>query len=107
YPVILGALCLWLKWLRHGWGWMSAAGLLVFGITVGNCSAAAAFAARMSIGPLKVTDQLVALQQIEKMPAVHSLNMRIPEMWERLWANQFLLRKAQYFQTHSYEGRLD
>ena len=26
-------------------------------------------------------------------------------MWSRLWANAFLLRKPQYFLTHTYEGR--
>jgi len=26
-------------------------------------------------------------------------------MWSRLWANAFLLRKEQYFPTHTYEGR--
>jgi len=28
-------------------------------------------------------------------------------MWSRLWANAFLLRKEQYFPTHTYEGRRD
>ncbi|HEY1108565.1 MAG TPA: hypothetical protein VGE76_08040, partial [Opitutaceae bacterium] len=30
-----------------------------------------------------------------------------PDMWSRLWANAFLLRKEQYFLTHTYEGRLN
>jgi hypothetical protein len=33
--------------------------------------------------------------------------MIVPDMWSRLWANYFLLRKEQYFLTHTYEGRLN
>jgi len=29
----------------------------------------------------------------------------IPDMWSRLWANSFLLRRPQYFAVHTYEGR--
>jgi len=36
---------------------------------------------------------------------VKSLNLLVPDMWSRLWANEFLLRKPQYFLTHTYEGR--
>jgi hypothetical protein len=36
---------------------------------------------------------------------VESVNLLIPDMWSRLWANAFLLRKPQYFLTHTYEGR--
>ena len=41
------------------------------------------------------------------MPEVKSLNMRIPEMWNRIWASEFLLHKPQYFATHTYLGRLN
>ncbi len=41
------------------------------------------------------------------MPLVASLNMRIPDMWTRLWSSQFLLRRAQYFPTHTYEGHIN
>jgi hypothetical protein len=33
--------------------------------------------------------------------------MVVEDYWSRLWANAFLLRKPQYFVTHSYEGRLN
>lgn len=107
YPVLLGALCVWLRWLGEGLYWRIAAVLLMAGVTWGNGLVATQFAARMAVGPLVVTDRLIELQRIETMSEVRSVNLRVPEMWERLWANQFLLRKAQYFQTHSYEGRLD
>ena len=41
------------------------------------------------------------------MPDVKSMNLLIPDMWSRLWANVFLLRQEQYFETHTYEGRRD
>ena len=33
--------------------------------------------------------------------------MLVEDYWSRLWANAFLLRKPQYFLTHTYEGRLN
>jgi hypothetical protein len=41
------------------------------------------------------------------MVEVKSVNMLVTDMWSRLWANAFLLRKQQYFLTHTYEGRLN
>jgi hypothetical protein len=52
-----------------------------------------------------VDAELINLQKIEAMPQVASLNLLVPDMWQRLWANAFLLRKPQYFVTHTYEGR--
>jgi len=50
---------------------------------------------------------LVELGRLEQEPRVASLNMLVDDYWARLWANAFLLRKPQYFLTHTYEGRLD
>jgi hypothetical protein len=61
----------------------------------------------MSRPPLRVERELGELGKIEAMPDVKSVNLLIPDMWSRLWANAFLLRKAQYFETHTYEGRLN
>jgi hypothetical protein len=33
--------------------------------------------------------------------------MLVENYWARLWANAFLLKKPQYFLTHTYEGRLN
>jgi hypothetical protein len=57
--------------------------------------------------PLIVDRSLLQVRRIEAMPEVASVNMRIPDMWSRLWANGFLLKKTQYFEVHSYEGRLN
>ena len=63
------------------------------------------FSARMKNPPLIVSADMVELQGIEDRSEVASLNMKIEDFWTRLWANAFLLRKAQYFPTHTYEGR--
>jgi hypothetical protein len=65
------------------------------------------FAERMETPPLIVGADLLKLQSIERMADVKSVNVRIPDMWSRLWANAFLLRKPQYFYWHTYEGRKD
>jgi hypothetical protein len=44
---------------------------------------------------------------MEARPEIASINMLIPDMWSRLWANALLLKKPQYFQTHTYEGRIN
>lgn len=105
YPVILAALGFWVRWLTLD-GWWRIVGWAMVGIvTVGNLEVVAAFSSRMALAPLKVDRQLAEIAEIEHRPEVSSLNLRMPQMWDRLWANQFLLRKPQYFPTHTYEGR--
>jgi hypothetical protein len=41
------------------------------------------------------------------MDDVRAVNLLVPDMWARLWAHVFLLRKGQYFATHTYEARRD
>jgi hypothetical protein len=60
---------------------------------------------KMSRPPLIVDGELRQLRKVEAMTDVKSVNMLVPDMWSRLWANSFLLRKEQYFPTHTYEGR--
>jgi len=48
---------------------------------------------------------LLDLRRLENMSRVTSVNMHIDKFWTRLWANALLLRKPQYFPTHTYEGR--
>jgi len=107
YPVLLSGFCGWLHGLTAGWGWRLAAVGMLVAVTLGNGYAVSRLAQRMSYAPLKVGPSLVDLQRVEQMSEVASVNLRILDMWDRLWANQFLLRKPQYFETHSYEGRLN
>jgi hypothetical protein len=108
YPVLLPGFCWWVTLRRsrrlHEW-------LLVVGVAgvVGafNLAACGMFVWHMSRPPLRVDSDLVALRRVEAMPDVTSVNLLIPDMWSRLWANAFLLRKEQYFETHTYEGRRD
>lgn len=100
-PCLLAGLCVWLGFARR---WVyGIAGLLV----IANLWTGLAFARTMARPPLRVDRTLVELRRLEGMGRVASLNMRIDDFWSRLWANYFLLRKPQYFSTHTYEGRLN
>lgn len=81
----------------------TCAGLVLFW----NVALAAESRGQFAHAPLQVTPQLRDLSQLENNPRVESLNMRIDDFWARLWANALLLKKPQYFLTHSYEGRLN
>ncbi len=108
YPVLLPSLCWWvtLRRSRRLHEWALVVGALAV-VTAANLAGAALFAWHLSRPPLRVTPELAALHRIESMPDVPSVNLLIPDMWSRLWANAFLLRRAQYFETHTYEGRLN
>lgn len=106
YPVLLPALCWWVTLRRsrrlHEWVFVAWVGGVVIAC---NAAACGMFIWRLSRPPLLVDRDLRALRGIEAMADVKSVNLLIPDMWSRLWANAFLLRKAQYFETHTYEGR--
>lgn len=107
YPGVLAALCYWVAAPNGRSGavsrWMAAVlSVLVTGFVVHG---AYRFAKQMEKPPLIVGRQLIQLREIENRTRVTSLNMRIPDMWSRLWANAFLLRKPQYFSSYTYEGR--
>lgn len=105
YPVTLMAFCPWLRWLKQSGAWRWAAiGALVL-VTAGNIYAMGKMGRRMSRGLLVVEPKLASLQVLESDEQVASMNMLIPDYWERLWANNFLLRKKQHFRIHTYEGR--
>lgn len=107
YPVTLVALCAWLNWLKESRVLrLGAVGLMLI-VTVGNILAMREFSVRMAQAPLAVDPALTEVGEVEGMEKIASVNMRVPDFWERLWANAFMLRKPQYFSTHSYEGRLD
>lgn len=108
YPGLLAGFCYWTHLLRSRRGILRvAAGIFMVLVTVANFSSAQGFVARMKSPPWTVDAKLVELGRIEQMPEVGSVNVRIPDMWGRLWANALLLRKPQYFYWHTYEGRRD
>ncbi len=110
YPGLLAAACYWVTLAASGWrGLRFLVGSVALGLIVGEWHSVHRFRQAMANPDLVVDRDLIQLGRIEAMPQVDSLNMRLgyPLMWERLWANGFLLRKPQYFLTHTYEGRLN
>lgn len=107
FPGILAAACWWVT-LRRGsrrlteWVVVACACAVVLAF---NLVAAGLFFRAIARAPLAVGNELKQLRRIEAMPDVASVNVRVPDMWSRLWANQFLLRKPQYFLTDTYEAR--
>ncbi len=106
-PGLLAAACGWVT-LRRGRAplaqWpavVATAGAVLMFNLVGD----GMFFWAMCRAPLAVGGELKQLRKIEAMPDVASVNLRVPDMWSRLWANEFLLRKPQYFSTDTYEGR--
>jgi len=109
YPGLLAAGCWWVT-LRRGsqrLGEWAVVGAMAAVVLAFNVLADGMFFWRMWQPPLTVDGELRQLRKIEAMPDVASLNMLVPDMWSRLWANEFLLRKPQYFLTHTYEGRIN
>jgi hypothetical protein len=107
FPGVLAALCYWVTLARVS----PAARRLVLAFALflagGNALTVYRFGVRMYAPPLIVDRALLDLRQLETRPEITSVNMRIPDFWARLWANSFLLRKPQYFLTHTYEARLN
>jgi len=106
YGLLLPCFCYWVTLgrkastrLRLGL-WLLALGLLA-----GNVRAAYRFSQAEAVPPLVVDRDLLDIRKLETMIGIDSVNLRLPDMWSRLWANAFLLHKAQYFPTHTYEGR--
>lgn len=106
YPGLLAGVAYWLNLARSPQRWIKA-GIVTFALLVlgFNAYSAHRFMRRMQSPPLLVDQALVQLQRLETLPQVTSVNLRIGDFWARLWANSFLLRKPQYFPSHTYEGR--
>jgi hypothetical protein len=108
YPLLLPIFCWWVTLRRsrklHEWLFVCAVGIVVIGFNLAACGM---FMWKMSRPPLIVDGELRQLRKVEAMADVKSVNLLVPDMWSRLWANSFLLRKEQYFLTHTYEGRLN
>ncbi len=105
YPGVLAVSVVWMHGLSGGWRSRLVAGAMAVVVLAGNVASVRTFSQRIADAPLAVDPELADLQRIESLPEVDSINLRLPDMWSRLWANAFLLRRAQYFETHTYEGR--
>jgi len=112
FPGLLAGMCFWLRLAEPGRngdrkspdrGALVAA--LVIVVLAGNLVAAGRFRRAMQNPPLRVDSALAEVGRLEDDARVGSLNMRVADFWSRLWANAFLLKKPQYFLTHTYEGR--
>ncbi len=108
YPLLLPAFCWWVTLRRSGrlHEWLLVVGVAGI-VTAFNLLGCGMFIWKLSRPPLIVDGELRQLRRIEAMPDVKSVNLLVPDMWSRLWAHSFLLRKEQYFLTHTYEGRLN
>ena len=104
YPGLLAGLC---AGLVVGGKSLRARGTLLFmALVLGfNLIRADEFRRQMARPPLRVDKHLVGLGQIEALPGVASVNLRIGLFWARLWADGFLLRTPHYFAEPTYEGR--
>ena len=103
FPGVLAALALGATLPRQ---WQRVSLVLGLAVFVGQGLSVDRFWAQVKAAPQIVTAELAGLQTVERDEAVASINMLLPDFWERLWADAFLLRKPQYFATHTYEGRL-
>jgi hypothetical protein len=106
YPGVLAGLLYWVTLEAAGWRrWLVVAcGLMVAGM---NLQATYRFAREMENPPLRVGRELLQVAKVEGRAEIASVNLRVPDMWSRLWVNALLLRKAQFFETHTYEARLN
>ena len=106
YPGVLAGFFYWVTLAAAGWRrWLVVAcGLGVAGM---NLQVTQRFAREMSAPPLRVGRELLQVAKVEARAEIASVNLRVPDMWSRLWANALLLKKAQFFETHTYEARLN
>lgn len=108
YPGTLAALCLWLepgaraKSSLRFWGPLISFAAIVL---AGQTSDWIQFNAAVRRSDLILDRPLLDLQRIESLPQVDSINVMLEPVWQRLWANAFLLRHPQYFALPTYEGR--
>jgi len=107
YPGLLAGFCLWLEvaagLVNRRWRMLGLIGGIV--VVALNLGGEWRYLYRLNDPSLVADGNLSKLGQIEGLPNVSSINMRLADDWERLWANGFLLRKKQYFEVHTYEGR--
>lgn len=106
YPVMLPAFCWWvtLRWSHRLTDWLGVMGVAGV-VLLGNVAGTGMILWRMGATPFIVDGELRQLRKIEAISEVKSVNVLLPDMWSRLWANAFLLRKPQFFLTDTYEAR--
>ena len=108
YPVLLVAFCHWLLWLKDRSSLLRGAALAMIAVvTVMNLRGMYLLSQRVEATQLIVDKDLLAVRKVETLDQVKSVNILVPDFWARLWANALMLRKPQYFPTHTYEGRLN
>jgi hypothetical protein len=108
YPGLLTGLCCWGAAAGRARRAVQRGAAVLFGLLLAtNFSVALDFHRQMANPPLRADRSIAELGRLEQEPRVASLNMLVEDYWARLWANAFLLRKPQYFLTHTYEGRLN
>lgn len=108
YPVLLVGFCHWLIWLKDRSSLLRGLALLMIAIvTIMNVRGAYLLSERVEGTQLIVDKDLLEVRKVENLDRVESLNMLVPDFWARLWANALMLRKPQYFPTHTYEGRIN
>ena len=108
YPGLLAGLGCWLAAAQQRSRSVQRAASVVLTIILAvNVLLAGEFRRQMATPPLRVDRNLAELGRLEQDDRITSLNMVVEDYWSRLWANAFLLRKAQYFAIHTYEGRLN
>lgn len=103
FPGVLAVSVVWLRGLRgprRAWMWTA-----LFVVAVAHLQSYSRFFQALKAPPLLVSIELRDLRKIERFEDVRSVNLLLPDMWSRLWANALLLRRPQYFLTHTYEAR--
>jgi hypothetical protein len=107
-PGLIAGLLSWLAAVRwRSWDVKIGAAVLLGFMLAANLVVGGHFRRRMAIPPLRANRNIAELAVLEKDSRFISFNMLIDDYWSRLWANAFLLRRPQYFLTHTYEGRLN
>ncbi len=108
YPVLLVGFCHWLTWFneRSSLRFGLALGMVAV-VTLINLREGYLLSGRVETTQLVVDHDLLAVRKVEGLNHVNSVNMLVTDFWARLWANALMLRKPQYFPSHTYEGRLN
>ena len=108
YPVLLVGFCHWLIWLKDRSSLLRGLALaMITVVTVMNLRGMYILSQRVEATQLIVDKDLLAVRKVERLAKVNSVNNLVPDFWARLWANALMLRKPQYFPTHTYEGRMN
>lgn len=104
FPGILAASVAWLAWPvpRRSRRWIAVATVVLL---LAQGSSVFQELRALQTAPLRVSFELRDVRRAEAMADVDGINLLIPDMWSRLWANALLLRKPQYFLTDTYEAR--